>query len=57
MFVSVSVCLSAGSPTTPFPWLVVGSHLRVATIINIVIVIVIVIVIFIIIITWVGQAS
>ena len=57
MFVSVSVCLSAGSPTTPFPWLVVRSHLRVATIINIVIVIVIVIVIFIIIITWVGQAS
>ena len=40
MLVSVSVCLSVGSLVTPLPQLVVGSHLMVATIINIIITII-----------------
>ena len=40
MLVSVSVCLSVRSLVTPLPRLVVGSHLMVATIINIIITII-----------------
>ena len=50
----MSVCLSIESPVTPFPRLVAGSRLRVATII---IVVVVVIIIFIIIITQVCKPS
>ena len=41
MFVSVSVCLFIGSLVTFLPWLVPGSHLRVAAIIIIVIIVII----------------
>ena len=40
MSVSVSVILLVGSPVTPLPWLVVGSCLKVVTIIIIVIIII-----------------